>query len=289
MSLSDLIALRSLHKKPVGIDLQRLNKGEKKKKKKKTSSTPKTAEEKWAEQLAKGGLVSREMEDDEDAEEGEAEATQSKRIVRQNNFQGETGTLDVDKHMMAYIEEEMRKRRGGEDLGSLPTASQVKASFNNPEDELYQVAEKYRQLQNKNKTDLDKEEEEGNVTLSASMLSSIPEIDLGMDARLKNIEETEKAKRAFYESRKAGGGEMRRHEDDQLAAARFFRPRYQARSDADASRVSRAFPNGPSAAAATSSNQAGEGGGARRKVDRREMASDQLVMDRFKKRQRNFK
>ena len=39
-----------------------------------------------------------------------------------------------------------------------------------------------------------KQVKEDNVTISSSMLTQIPEVDLGFIAKLKNIEETEKAK-----------------------------------------------------------------------------------------------
>lgn len=81
---------------------------------------------------------------------------------------------------MAYIEEEMRKRRGAADGSAdgddgAPTTAKIQQAINDPEDELYRVAEKYRQMQQKPPA------EEGNVTLSAAMLTSIPEIDLGME------------------------------------------------------------------------------------------------------------
>ena len=81
-----------------------------------------------------------------------------------------------------------------------------------------------------------KKEEEGNVTNSLAMLTAIPEVDLGMECvpwfvsgavsladfvcstRLKNIEDTEKAKRQMSELRK----ERSKRGDDEahLAAAR---------------------------------------------------------------------
>ncbi|KAK0529832.1 hypothetical protein OC842_004118 [Tilletia horrida] len=292
-SVQDLLLLRQLQKRPTGIELNKLNKGERKKKKKASGSKgqdggPQTAEDKWAEQMARGGLMDgggggggggAEEEDDD-----EKDRANSKRIVR-NNFQGETNIVDVDKHMMAYIEEEMRKRSGrGGDLAA-PSAEQVRAALNNPEDELYRVAEKYRNLQSQKPV----EDEEGNVTLSNTMLTSIPEIDLGMDVRLKNIEETEKAKRVLAEQRKAGGG--RRDEgDDQFAAARFYRPKYSTQSDVDALKMAREGYDptsevtlGPESSSSSSAARA-NGGSANR--DRRAMATDEQVMERFKKRQR---
>ena len=69
---------------------------------------------------------------------------------------------------MEYIEAELRKRKPA------GTAMEVEKEIRSldPRDELYKIAEKYK---------VDKQEvEEGNVALSAGMLTVIPEVDLGM-------------------------------------------------------------------------------------------------------------
>ncbi|OBZ70414.1 hypothetical protein A0H81_09688 [Grifola frondosa] len=90
------------------------------------------------------------------------------------------------------------------------------------------------------------------------MLTAIPEVDLGMDTRLKNIEETEKAKRQITEERKDRRRKADKADDEEhLAASRFYRPNLKAKR----TRVSAA--------------------------DRaKQMATDELVMERFKKRMR---
>lgn len=160
---------------------------------------------------------------------------------------------------MAYIESEMLKRRAAnkEDSTAAVSQSDITSVLSNPEDELYKVAEKYTRLQAEarnaatanrliaNKSRPDDEEGEGNVGLSSAMLSGIPEVELGMEcvcaydvvhgvellltrfllpasSRLKNIEETEKAKQALYEQRlqqrRDRGGD--READELLANAR---------------------------------------------------------------------
>lgn len=83
---------------------------------------------------------------------------------------------------MDYIESEMHKRRAG---GISDSAEMIQQRIKDPADELFHVAEKYRRLQEegqklvpskRNTTPSD----EGNSTLSAAMLSTVPEIDLGM-------------------------------------------------------------------------------------------------------------
>lgn len=172
-------------------------------------------------------------------------------------------------HRMNYIEEEMRKRTGTSSSSSSLDASALQAAIKNlnPEDELYTVAEKYKQLAQSIKPEQTQEEREGNVALSSAMLSSIPEVDLGIDTRMKNIEQTERAKRQFYEN-KANNPTHTAAEDLAFANTRFqsAKPRFNS---------SDAFHRSSGSTGARS--------------ERKQMATDQLVLDRFKKRQRNFK
>ena len=88
------------------------------------------------------------------------------RMVKSNNFTQQTNVVDADKHMLDYIEKEMAKRRG--QAGTSSDASI------NPLEELYKMADKYQ-------WDMEKAPEEGNVVNSMGMLTSIPEVDLGME------------------------------------------------------------------------------------------------------------
>jgi hypothetical protein len=72
---------------------------------------------------------------------------------------------------MAYIEEELSKRKGN----TIREGEQVEKPFD-PQEELFRIVEKYK-LDSK----VQKETEEGSVTNSLGMLTSIPEVDLGME------------------------------------------------------------------------------------------------------------
>ncbi|KAG6845428.1 hypothetical protein H0H87_009335 [Tephrocybe sp. NHM501043] len=176
LPLADLIELRKLRRSRQGIDASKLNKGDVRKKKKRPRE----------EEGDKGGLrKSAREEEEEDDEEKEARA---RRVVRANNFTQQTNALDVDKHMMAYIEENLKirskPREDSDDEKGPP----------DPQEALYNLADRW-------KVDKQKPTEDGSVTNSLTMLTAIPEVDLGMDARLKNIEDTEKAKRVVAEER----------------------------------------------------------------------------------------
>ena len=139
----------------------------------------------------------------------------TRKIMKTDNFTHQTGILDVDKHMMAYIERELAKRRGQES-GEIDTEKELQAL--DPRDELFKVAEKYKIYK--------KPVDEGNVTTSSAMLTAIPEIDLGIDNRLKNIEATEKAKRKLQEQRakiavsSAHSGQLDDYHDPNYAGSR---------------------------------------------------------------------
>jgi hypothetical protein len=336
LSVDELIALRAMRVKPSGIELDRLNKGEvkKKKKMKQEEKGGLTEEDKWAQQMAKGGLVMRtptarsdgskekqivdeeeeEEEDSDEEEEGKGSAA-APRLVKQNNFQGETGTVDVDKHMMAYIEEEMKKRRQRGELDGLKMsdADTAKAMLN-PDDELYSVDDKYRKILQSAKEALEAakknvnggvrekekdDQEEGNATLSSAMLNGVPEVDLGMDHRTKNIEETERAKRVMMEAQRIKNRDAKEEEEGDFASARcelllssllwfsadsyprtVFKYGTKIQSDADILRR-------PEDVGINEDGTAIEDYSRRQSEYKRQTATDDAALERFKKRQRS--
>ncbi|WVQ98837.1 hypothetical protein IAU59_005968 [Kwoniella sp. CBS 9459] len=250
-TVEELVMLRKLRKMQAhqGIDLERLNRGEVKKVKGKKKDEDLDAGEKYGLQAGKGG---------DDKDEDENDKDRPKRLVRSNNFTQQTNALDVDKHMMAYIEAELAKKRGEATTDEPdPKAKEIY----DPQAELYKIAEKYKLEAKKAKVD-----EEGSVSNSLGMLTSIPEVDLGMDNRLKNIEMTERAKREMIEQRKQAALEASKRDpqEEDYAAARFFRPHQRVASDIYAAQEAKRV----------------EGGGA----PRTEHATDEQVYERFKKR-----
>ncbi|RUS29129.1 hepatocellular carcinoma-associated antigen 59-domain-containing protein [Jimgerdemannia flammicorona] len=181
-TLEELLELRKLRRRPQGIDAQKLSKGDNKGKKK----VKKAVDDPW--KLKTGGIVNMddvraaERENEEGAEKG----------LKLDTFTKQTNTLDVDKHMMTYIETELKRRRGQSvEPKEEEEEEEEEAGFKDIYDELYQVPEHLKVEA--------KPVAEGNVQWSTQMLTAIPEVDLGIDVRLKNIEETEKAKRKMIE------------------------------------------------------------------------------------------
>ncbi|KAJ7682371.1 hepatocellular carcinoma-associated antigen 59-domain-containing protein, partial [Mycena polygramma] len=253
LDLNDLIELRKLRKARQGIDAAKLNKGDAKKKKKR----PREDEEAEQGGLRKAAPI---PEDEEDDEERDARA---RRAVRTNNFTQQTNALDVDKHMMAYIEENLKVRGKPRDEDEAPGPA-------DPQEALYQIADRWKVDKQKPTPD------DGSVTNSMTMLTAIPEVDLGMDTRLKNIEETEKAKRVVAEGRQEPRKKSN-NDEEHLAASRFYRPNLKTKSDADILRDAKLEAMGMP----VQDDQP-----RRANHDGAQMATDEMVMERFKKRMR---
>ncbi|KIY73846.1 hypothetical protein CYLTODRAFT_416499 [Cylindrobasidium torrendii FP15055 ss-10] len=244
LPIADLIELRKLRKSREGIDVAKLNKGDAKRKRKRL-----------AEEVEKGGLRRTAVEDDEDDEEREARA---RRAVRSSNFTVQTNALDPDKHMMAYIEENLKIR-------GRPLEEEEPKPFD-PNEALFQLAGQLKVPQQKSTGD-------GNVTNSAGMLTAIPEVDLGMDSRLKNIQDTEMAKRIAAELKQKQT--PTNNDEAHLVANRFYRPNLKSKTDDQIIREAKLEAMG-----ITPSGDRG------RHNEKPQTATDEMVMERFKKRMR---
>ncbi|ORX48593.1 hypothetical protein DM01DRAFT_1368187 [Hesseltinella vesiculosa] len=181
-TIEDLQEIRRLRRKQGGVDAEKLLKGETKKKKpaKKDDATGG-----W--NLKTGGLVDKEGYI---AGKGAEEEEGKSKKLKLEAFTTQTNKVDVDKHMMEYIESELRKRRGENETAE-DKQQDSEQGMQDIYEELYHLP-KHLQISGA-------QVKEGNVQHSAQMLSVIPEVDLGVSAQLKNIEETERAKRKLME------------------------------------------------------------------------------------------
>ncbi|KAM6110456.1 LOW QUALITY PROTEIN: splicing factor C9orf78 homolog [Pterocles gutturalis] len=94
------------------------------------------------------------------------------------SFSAETNRRDEDADMMKYIETELKKRKG------IVENEEQKVKLKNAEDSLYELPENIRVSSAKKTEEM----------LSNQMLSGIPEVDLGIERKNKNIISTEEAK-----------------------------------------------------------------------------------------------
>ncbi|XP_022085185.1 uncharacterized protein C9orf78 homolog [Acanthaster planci] len=108
----------------------------------------------------------------------------------ETTFAAETNRRDEDAEMMKYIENELAKKKG---RGSGETEGKKKEEkLKTAEDKLYELPD-HLKVESKKKSE---------EMLSNQMLSGIPEVDLGIDAKIANIEATEDAKQKHIAERR---------------------------------------------------------------------------------------
>lgn len=98
-------------------------------------------------------------------------------------FSVETNKRDEDEEMMKFIEEQLATRKGNR--AEVSSDIQELKNYLTPEEAaLHAVPNHLRESSTRKNEEM----------LSNQMLSGIPEVDLGIEAKIKNIEATEEAK-----------------------------------------------------------------------------------------------
>lgn len=101
-------------------------------------------------------------------------------------FSAETNKRDEDEEMMKYIEEQLSKRKGKQtEDGGGDEKEDIKGKYCSPEEAALQAVPNHLRASSTHRSE---------EMLSNQMLSGIPEVDLGIDAKIRNIEATEEAK-----------------------------------------------------------------------------------------------
>ncbi|CAF2876717.1 unnamed protein product [Rotaria sp. Silwood2] len=115
-----------------------------------------------------------------------------------DNFARETNTRDEDTEMQRYIEEQLAKIQKSSSssttASNLSTNDELQAVFSTlkkPEDTLFHVSKHLI---------TDHSAQASEEMLSEQMLSGIPEVDIGVEEKIRNIEETDKAKRKLLQT-----------------------------------------------------------------------------------------
>uniref|UniRef100_A0A915IJ38 Uncharacterized protein n=1 Tax=Romanomermis culicivorax TaxID=13658 RepID=A0A915IJ38_ROMCU len=98
-------------------------------------------------------------------------------------FSKESHLRDEDEEMRKYVEEELIRRKSG-DKKDEKISDKSAVSTDPVDDILMQLPDHLKRYQSKKTEEM----------LSNQMLCGIPEVDLGVDAKIRNIEETEAAK-----------------------------------------------------------------------------------------------
>ncbi|XP_055911855.1 splicing factor C9orf78 homolog [Eupeodes corollae] len=106
-------------------------------------------------------------------------------------FSAETNKRDEDEEMMKYIDEELRKRKGV--VKDVDEQEADKTKYMTPEEAALSALPDHLRQSSSNRSE---------EMLSNQMLNGIPEVDLGIDAKIKNIEATEEAKQKLVQEQK---------------------------------------------------------------------------------------
>ncbi|NP_001316507.1 COP1 SUPPRESSOR 2-like protein [Solanum lycopersicum] len=120
-----------------------------------------------------------------DKGEGDGEKDE---LVLQDTFAQETAVMEEDPNMLRYVEQELAKKRGK----NVDVADQVENEVKRAEDELYKIPE-HLKVKRRNSEES-----------STQWTTGIAEIQLPIEYKLKNIEETEAAKKLLQEKRLMG-------------------------------------------------------------------------------------
>ncbi|KAK0425477.1 hypothetical protein QR680_009226 [Steinernema hermaphroditum] len=107
-------------------------------------------------------------------------------------FKKESLLRDEHEEMKKYIEDELRKRKAIHDSGEKSATSSSTLHELSDEALMLKAAERIKGYTSKNADEL----------LSNQMLAGIPEVDLGISARISNIMETEQKKNAMCQKMK---------------------------------------------------------------------------------------
>ncbi|KAK2430605.1 protein COP1 SUPPRESSOR [Trifolium repens] len=190
-------------------------------------------------------------------------------LVLQDTFAQETAVMDEDPNMVKYIEQELAKKRGR----NIDAEDQVENELKRAEDELYTIPD-HLKVKKRNSEES-----------STQWTTGIAEIQLPIEYKLKNIEETEAAKKLLQEKRLMVGRTKSDFSIPSSYSADYFQrgrdyaeklrkehpELYKDRSQQDDSSASKQTDSNSDAAGAV----------------QRQAATDQFMLERFKKRERH--
>ncbi|XAR64521.1 hypothetical protein NMG60_11008243 [Bertholletia excelsa] len=206
-----------------------------------------------------GGLISKKVSD---KNEGEGEKDD---LVLQDTFAQETAVMVEDPNMLRYVEQELAKKRG-RNVETNEVENEVKRS----EDELYKIPE-HLKVKRRNSEES-----------STQWTTGIAEVQLPIEYKLKNIEETEAAKKLLQEKRLSGRMKTESSIPSSYSADYFQRGRDYAeklrREHPDLYKTRCPEENGLGSRLSESGAD-GEG--------RRQAATDEFMLERFRKRERH--
>ncbi|XP_023549511.1 protein COP1 SUPPRESSOR 2 [Cucurbita pepo subsp. pepo] len=187
-------------------------------------------------------------------------------LVLQDTFAQETAVMVEDPNMLKYIEQELAKKRGR----TLETVEGAENDLKQAEDELYKIPEHLKvKRRNSNES-------------STQWTTGIAEVQLPIEFKLKNIEETEAAKKLLQEKRFVGRSKSEFSIPSSFSADYFHRGRDYAE------KLRREHPE-----LYKGRNLQEDGSGSKptdtgtEAAGQRQAATDEFMLERFRKRERH--
>ncbi|XP_010474646.1 PREDICTED: uncharacterized protein C9orf78 homolog [Camelina sativa] len=202
-------------------------------------------------------------------EKPEAEG-EKEELVLQDTFAQETAVLIEDPNMVKYIEQELAKKRGK----NIDDAEEGENELKRVEDELYKIPDHL------------KVKKRSSEESSTQWTTGIAEVQLPIEYKLKNIEETEAAKKLLQEKRLMGRPKSEFSIPSSYSADYFQRGKDYAEKlrrehpELYKDRGAQADGEGAKPSTTISNNNADSG-------KSRQAATDQIMLERFRKRERN--
>lgn len=198
-----------------------------------------------------------------DKNDGDAEKEE---LVLQDTFAQETAVMVEDPNMLKYVEQELAKKKGK----NIDAANQVENDLKRAEDELYMIPE-HLKVKRRNSEES-----------STQWTTGIAEVQLPIEYKLRNIEETEAAKKLIQDKRLTGRSKT------ELSIPSSYSADYSQRGKDYAEKQKREHPvlykektaQDVDSGAGKTDSKAAAGG-------RRLAATDAIILDRFRKRERH--
>nr|ACJ84217.1 unknown [Medicago truncatula] len=190
-------------------------------------------------------------------------------LVLQDTFAQETAVMDEDPNMVKYIGQELAKKRGR----NIDEEDQVENELKRAEDELYTIPD-HLKVKKRNSEES-----------STQWTTGIAEIQLPIEYKLKNIEETEAAKKLLQEKRLMVG----RAKSDFSIPSSYSADYFQRGRDY-AEKLRREHPElykDRSQQDDNSASKQNESSSDAPGAVQRQAATDQFMLERFKKRERH--
>ncbi|XP_054816004.1 protein COP1 SUPPRESSOR 2 isoform X2 [Prosopis cineraria] len=200
------------------------------------------------------------------ADKNDGDGGDKDELVLQDTFAQETAVMVEDPNMVNYVEQELAKKRGRK----IDKPDQVESELKRAEDELYKIPE-HLKVKRRNSEES-----------STQWTTGIAEVQLPIEYKLRNIEETEAAKKLIQEKRLMGRAKSEFSIPSSYSADYFQRGRdYAEKLRREHPELYKDRSSQDDGAGSKQNNASADTAG------QRQAATDEFMLERFRKRERH--